>query len=42
MVNLHDFSTVVQALGYKQLLASHYQIKPDFLITLDKKHLLIL
>lgn len=40
--NVAKFNKIVIDLGDAHILASCYEIKPDFLVTLDKKHLLIL
>ncbi len=40
--NVAKFSKIVIDPGDAHILASCYEIKPDFLVTLDKKHLLIL
>jgi len=40
--NVIKFNKIVIDPGDAHILASCYEIKPDFLVTLDKKHLLIL
>ena len=40
--NVAKFGKIVIDPGDAHILASCYEIKPDFLVTLDKKHLLIL
>lgn len=40
--NVAKFSKIVIDQGDAHILASCYEAKPDFLVTLDKKHLLIL